>query len=161
MIVVKGSSYFRKEKNKTFRHSGAPYFFIDKRMDKQYLKRWIQKLIEADELWRFYKCPEWLSLKQQVLSESHYECAECRKHGKITRYDIDAKGRKRLLSTVHHVKHVRDYPELALSRTYVDGSGTVKKNLIPVCKKCHNRLHPEKNFKKNKKTDKFFNEERW
>lgn len=118
-------------------------------------EEWIRSLIQKDELWRFYKSKEWIALKTKVLKENHYECAECRKHGVITRYDDG-----RLLSTVHHVCHVRDHPELALSEWYKDYStGKLERNLIPVCKACHNKLHPEKIKRVNQ--DKFVNDERW
>lgn len=120
---------------------------------------WIRELIAKDELWRFYKSPEWIKLKRSVLREAHFECAECRKLGKVTRWDVDKDGVKHMLSTVHHVCHVRDHPELAMSRWYTDGTGARKENLIPVCKVCHNRLHPEKVQAKD--TNRFTNEERW
>ena len=119
-------------------------------------EEWIRSLIQKDELWRFYKSKEWIALKNKILKENHYECAECRKHGVITRHDDGG----RLLSTVHHVCHVRDHPELALSEWYKDYStGKLERNLIPVCKACHNKLHPEKTKRVNQ--DKFVNDERW
>ena len=77
-------------------------------------EQWIRELMQSGELWKFYKSREWKRLKAQVLRDHHYECAECRKRGVITRYDEGG----RILSTVHHVCHVRDHPELALSRYY-------------------------------------------
>ena len=119
----------------------------------------IRDLINRNELWKFYKSNEWIRLKNQVLKDNHYECAECKRVGIITRYDVDVHGKRKLLSTVHHVCHVRDHPELALSRTYKDyTTGKDEINLIPVCKACHNRLHPEKNHKKR---NGYVNEERW
>ena len=119
-------------------------------------EEWIRSLIQKDELWRFYKSKEWIALKNKIPKENHYECAECRKHGVITRHDDGG----RLLSTVHHVCHVRDHPELALSEWYKDYStGKLERNLIPVCKACHNKLHPEKIKRVNQ--DKFVNDERW
>ena len=119
-------------------------------------EEWIRSLIQKDELWRFYKSKEWIALKNKILKENHYECAECRKHGVITRHDDGG----RLLSTVHHVCHVTDHPELALSEWYKDYStGQLERNLIPVCKACHNKLHPEKIKRVNQ--DKFVNDERW
>ena len=124
-------------------------------------EQWIRQLISSGELWKFYKTKEWRRLKAQVLKEHHYECAECRRHGVITRYDIGEDGQKKLISTVHHVCHVRDHPELALSRYYKDyETGTMEANLIPVCKACHNKLHPEKQ-KQRKQPGGFVNEERW
>lgn len=120
----------------------------------------IREWMKRDELWRFYKSKEWIALKTQILKAHHYECTECRKHGIITRHDIDEQGRKRLLSTVHHVCHVRDHPELAMSRFYKNyATGRMEENLIPVCKACHNKLHPEK--RKYKRTEGYTNEERW
>lgn len=130
-----------------------------KRMQKEKLKSWIEELIEKDELWRFYKSKEWRRLKEQILKENHYECAKCKEQGKITRYDEKEDGSRTLISTVHHVQYVRSHPELALSRTYIY-QGKVYPNLIPVCKACHNKLHPEKQ-KRKKKMQGFVNEERW
>ncbi len=121
--------------------------------------KWIEELIEKDELWRFYKSPQWIKLKKEVLKANHYECAECRKKGIVTRYDVDADGNRTLLSTVHHVQFVRNHPELALSRTYTY-KGKTYQNLIPVCKACHNKLHPEKHRKHNSELH-FSNKERW
>lgn len=129
-------------------------------MNKSELKTWIKKLIEKDELWRFYKSKEWIKLKESVLKENHYECEECKKKGIITRYDVDSDGNKKLISTVHHVQFVRKHPELALSRTYVF-NGKKYQNLIPVCKACHNRLHPEKMKNKSMSEKGYVNEERW
>ena len=122
-------------------------------------EKWIRELIKTGELWRFYKSREWRKLKASILKAAHYECSECRKLGKITRYDIGEDGQKRLLSTVHHVCHVRDHPELALSEWYKNfETGEMERNLLPVCKACHNKLHPEKI--KSSRTG-FMNAERW
>ena len=62
----------------------------------------------------------------------------CRQAGKITK-----------ATTVHHVYHVKEYPQYALSQyIYKDGVRIV--NLIPLCDGCHNREHPEK-FDKHRK----------
>ena len=53
---------------------------------------------------------------------------------------------KKLL--INHIKHLKDHPELALTRS----------NLMAVCKECHNELHPEKHRHKSKEV---INEERW
>lgn len=119
-------------------------------------EQYIRNLIEKDELWRFYKSKEWITLKQRILTENHYECQECKRNGIITRYDKAEDGSSRLISTVHHVQYVRSHPDLALSEFY-EYKGQQKRNLIPVCKACHNRLHPEK---RKTKTG-YVNKERW
>lgn len=110
------------------------------------LEQLINELIKDKELWKFYKSKEFRYLKEEVLREQHYECQECKKLGKITEAD-----------TVHHVQHVRKHPELALSKYYTY-QGKQYRNLIAVCKSCHNKLHPEKH---KPKKDIFINEERW
>lgn len=121
-------------------------------------KEYIEQLIRKNELWRFYKSREWIDLKERILQENHHECYECKKRGIITRYDVAEDGSKKLISTVHHVQFVRSHPELALSEYYYY-QGERKRNLIPVCKACHNKLHPEK--RKRQQSSAFINEERW
>ncbi len=109
------------------------------------LRKWIQELDEKGKLYKFYKCKEWLELKQAVLSESHYECIKCREKGKISRAE-----------EVHHVQWVKRHPELALSRTY-QYKGKEYKNLLPLCHSCHDKEHERFGNEKRKQ----FNEERW
>ncbi|MDY4205530.1 HNH endonuclease [Porcincola intestinalis] len=131
-------------------------------MTQAELATWIRQLIKEDRLYKFYKSKDWIKLKTEILRDAHYECAVCRQHGKITRYDVDLMtGEKKLISTVHHVMHVREHPELAMSRTFRDpATGEIKTNLLPVCKSCHNKLHPEK-FKSKQKQAKPLTVERW
>lgn len=130
-------------------------------MNSTELATWIRELIDKDELWKFYKSKDWIRLKTTILQMNHYECYECRRRGKITRFDTDAEGNKKLISTVHHVHHVRNFPELAMTLYVMDPeTGRHELNLVPVCKACHNILHPEKN-KKKKQEEGFVNEERW
>lgn len=134
------SSKSVREQRKVFKRrlikSGA--FFVCKKMDKTKLKQWIDELIEKDELWRFYKSKEFMKLKGQILKSQHYECQICREQGIITRAD-----------TVHHVQYVRTHPELALSE-YYEFNGELKRNLIAVCKSCHNKIHTEKGFRQKR-----------
>ena len=125
------------------------------------LRVYIQRLIDADEVEKFYQTDDWKELKEDVLDYFHNECQGCLKHGKLTtseRYIEDGKERTAKLH-VHHVNELRDRPDLALSRWYTDETGQRQANLIPLCKTCHNIVH-EKLIKWAKK-DKFVNEERW
>lgn len=120
-------------------------------MEENKLAEWIKELIAKKELWKFYKSNLWQGgkgvkgVKNEVLEEQHYECQECLKQGKIKKAD-----------TVHHVQFVRKYPGLALSKYYTY-KGKQYRNLVAVCKECHNKLHPEKHFKKKKQ----LNVEKW
>lgn len=104
-------------------------------MNNQSLVKHINELIEKDKVYLFYHSKEWLNLKKEVLRDQHYECQECLKKGILTKSN-----------TVHHVNFVRNRPDLALSKTYIDDKGIVRKQLIVVCEECHNKLH--KRFQK-------------
>lgn len=106
-------------------------------MTQQELTTWIKRLIAENELWKFYKSKEFRELQRDVLKEQHNECQICKQRGVITRAD-----------TVHHNQYVRTHPELALSKTYVVG-GKEYRNLIAVCKSCHNKIHKEKGYIRN------------
>lgn len=92
--------------------------------------RWIRELIESGELWRFYKCAEWLSLRAKVLAKFHHECQECVKRGKVTQAKF-----------VHHINEVKHRPDLALSEYYTDKDGREQRNLVPLCHACHDKAH--------------------
>lgn len=99
----------------------------------------LMELIHSGNIMKFYKSPEWKKLRTAALKRDHYECQKCK-----------AKGKYRKADCVHHIKHVKQFPLLAL----------VLSNLISLCNSCHDEEHPEK-LKKNKSKPKFMNEERW
>ena len=108
----------------------------------------IDKLSKEHKIYKFYQSKQWRSLRTDVMYKYHNECCKCRQVGKITKAD-----------TVHHVLHVKDYPQYALSEyVYLEGKKIV--NLIPLCNACHNIEHPEK-FRKTHKRKKEINEEKW
>lgn len=72
---------------------------------------------------KFYKNPKWISKREKILKRDDYLCQNCKRFG-----------RKVSAKIVHHIKHLDEYPELALTNS----------NLISLCKKCHNKAHPEK-----------------
>lgn len=98
------------------------------------LKQWIKD----NEVIKFYHTKPWRLVRAERLKLDHNECQVCK-----------AEGRHRRASTVHHLKHVRDYPSLALTLN----------NTETICREHHNIEHPEKlqDFRK----DKFGNDERW
>lgn len=71
----------------------------------------------------FYHSKQWTRLRASVLRRDGYRCQVCRRYGRI-----------RQATTVHHIEHLEDRPDLAMDPA----------NLISVCAQCHNRLHPEK-----------------
>lgn len=96
----------------------------------------LNALIQAGKSHDFYSWPEWDKLRREVLKLDNYECQRCKG---MCRY--------RRAAIVHHVKHLRDRPDLALS--VYDGDD---RQLVSVCKRCHEELHPEsqRQFKKNR-----------
>lgn len=68
----------------------------------------------------FYKSGKWKSKRDKIFRRDKYLCQECIRHGKTTQAD-----------TVHHIKPLESNPEL-----YLDS-----KNLISLCKSCHNSMH--------------------
>ena len=70
-----------------------------------------------------YKSKRWEKKRKKILKRDNYLCCWCKRYGK----QVEA-------TTVHHKKHVDEYPELA----YEDN------NLESLCAACHNRAHPEK-----------------
>lgn len=82
----------------------------------------------------FYDSPEWRAKRRQILAADRYECQECKRRGRYSRAVI-----------VHHVQHLEDHPELALSDVYTDAHGVDRRQLISVCHDCHETVcHPER-----------------
>lgn len=118
-------------------------------MTKQFLN-WLIALIKSDNIHPFYICKEWLQTRSNVLKIDKNECQICKEKGRYTKAEL-----------VHHVNHLKKSPELALSIWYVDADGNKKRNLISVCKDCHEtECHPDRMRKKNR-TVGFKTVERW
>lgn len=114
-------------------------------MDKKELKAWIEGLVKEGKLYKFYKSKSWVSVRERILKESHYECEWCRDKGKISKAE-----------TVHHMQYVKKHPEQALDEYYVY-KGKRYKNLVPLCHDCHDMAHERMKWRKREE----FNEERW
>ncbi|MBR1540702.1 MAG: HNH endonuclease [Clostridia bacterium] len=76
---------------------------------------------------KFYNSIIWKHKRACILKRDGNMCQHCKWYGKRT--DAD---------TVHHIKHLEDFPELGLEDS----------NLISLCNSCHNKEHPEKRRKK-------------
>nr|DAQ32623.1 MAG TPA: NinG recombination protein [Caudoviricetes sp.] len=70
-----------------------------------------------------YNSPNWRRKRLQILKRDGYMCQHCKRYGKA----VPA-------TTVHHIQHADEYPEMAFA----------DKNLISLCEGCHNKQHPEK-----------------
>lgn len=87
----------------------------------------LKQMINEGMTDNFYHWQEWEKLRERVLKLDRYECQLCKANGRYRRAVI-----------VHHVKHLKDRPDLALS-LYDEG----ERQLVSVCKQCHEHLHPE------------------
>lgn len=74
-----------------------------------------------------YTSYKWKKKREHILRRDMYQCQKCKRYGRM-----------REATTVHHIKHADEYPELA----YTDS------NLISLCEACHNKEHPEKGGRK-------------
>ena len=98
---------------------------------------WEWRLMERltdSQVKSFYHSTAWRHKRADILQRDHNECQLCKAHGKYRRAVI-----------VHHVNHLRDHPDLALSDTYTDTKGKECRQLISVCRECHETVcHPER-----------------
>lgn len=112
---------------------------------------WLLGLILSGDIHPFYVTPEWRKLSRDVLRDDHWDCQICK-----------ASGKRVPAVLVHHVKHVKKFPDLALSRYYADENGHRKRNLISVCRGCHETVcHPERMRKQTSGPAGFVSAERW
>lgn len=98
-------------------------------MTDSFLKQ-LSAQLAAGDTHTFYNSPEWRTLRAQVLKLDHYECVLHKWRGKYRKAEI-----------VHHVRHLKEEPALALSVYGPDGG----RQLISVCRWCHeNVCHPDR-----------------
>lgn len=90
---------------------------------------YVRKCIDDNNLHRFYTWAPWINLRAEVLRDDKGECQTCKRRG------IYAKA-----THVHHLKHVRKHPELALVKIMPGGT----RQLVSLCKACHELEHPER-----------------
>jgi 5-methylcytosine-specific restriction endonuclease McrA len=107
----------------------------------------IRALIAGGDVSPFYNDRQWRRLSHDVRQEQHNECQYCKARGIYTP-----------ARHVHHVRHLRDAPELAYSRFFVDEAGRTQRQLVACCWECHEAQHPER-FRRREGRQ--LNEERW
>lgn len=92
----------------------------------------LEALIQEGREHEFYLWPEWRNphdgVRIQVLRLDRFECQVCKRKGRYSKATI-----------VHHIKHLKRHPKLALS-IYVGG----QRQLESVCFDCHEDYHPER-----------------
>lgn len=113
----------------------APRFYTD---EQKRTGEWARRISEGSPfgLKAVYRTWRWQVKRKQILTRDRYACQECRRAGRYRR-----------ATTVHHVRHLKDEPELALTDS----------NLISLCAECHEKMHPER----HRSQIGFKNEEKW
>lgn len=96
---------------------------------------------------KIYNSKLWKNKRISILSRDRWECQDCLKRVKAGEQLPGYDSKIHRAVTVHHIKELKDYPELALN----------DENLISLCAKCHNIRHgrePQKfNVPKKRITD--------
>lgn len=116
-------------------------------MGKYFTTEGIKKLIEENRVGEFYNSRGWRRLSHEVITEQNNECQHCKQRGKV-----------KPATVAHHVKHLREYPELAYCRYYIDTDGTRCRQLVALCAACHEAEH-KRGFAPKK--EHFRNSEKW
>lgn len=102
------------------------------------IEKLIREISNGNEEY-FYNSRTWRNKRKQILKRDNYECQFCKAKGKVGRGEV-----------VHHIKHLKDRPDLALD----------DKNLTTVCNTCHELEHPDR-FRKQENKKKPITKERW
>lgn len=106
------------------------------------------------EVKKFYNSKVWKTKREEILKRDRRECQDCVRRlqdAAVEKVILAGEDRKiRAAVEVHHIKELRDYPELKLDDD----------NLISLCTQCHNVRHG-RNVKRFVKKKKRVTEERW
>ena len=94
-------------------------------------KEYVDYCLATDPI-LFYHWGTWERKRREILKLDKFECQICKE--KYKRY--------RKANTVHHVNHLKDRPELALSTWYHDpATHQRRRQLISLCHDCHEEVH--------------------
>ena len=113
---------------------------------KIHIKKLLEGCAESGDYSAFYATYDWKTTAAKVRKMDRNECQECKRHGRYSRGYI-----------VHHVKHLRDRPDLALEVFDSDN----ERQLETICKACHEMMHPESLVRESKQPEKPVTEEWW
>ena len=103
---------------------------------------------------KFYDSGAWQEKRIRILIRDHYECQDCRERLRAaveSGTQLNFKERIiRRATEVHHIKELKEHPELALDDD----------NLISLCYLCHNKRHGRYQGGRTKKKEPL-TEEKW
>ncbi len=90
----------------------------------------LEELIAGDKQDKFYSWSAWRRIAAKVKAMDNWECQRCKARGHYARGEV-----------VHHIKHLIDRPDLALS---IYDPETGQRQLETLCRQCHALEHPER-----------------
>lgn len=114
------------------------------------LLQFIKECISKNDMHSFYIKKEWQDKRLEIIKRDHCECQSCRRKGIIKVVKPNSKLRKER-AYVHHIKHLKDYPELALDNA----------NLETLCFECHELEHINERHYFEQVKERYVNEEKW
>ena len=97
----------------------------------------IKTMIAAGDVSPFYKSRAWRGLALKIIKMRHNECEMCKQRGRYTPAKL-----------VHHVKPLKQAPELAYDSN----------NLMALCHDCHEAIHERGIYAESKG---YRNAEKW
>lgn len=98
-------------------------------MNEEQTKEFVEKIKLTGDIRRFYKTYQWRKFRNEIMNKKKNRCELCW-NGGITG---EAVRRYKRATVLHHIKHLRDAPQLALR----------EKNMMALCDECHKLMHPD------------------
>ena len=114
------------------------------------LLEFIKECIKNNNMHSFYIKKVWREKRKEIIQRDHCECQACKRKGKIKVLKIKTNDKSKR-AYVHHIKHLKDYPELALDND----------NLETLCFYCHEEEHTEERKRYVKTKEHYTNDEKW
>lgn len=110
-------------------------------------------MLSQDEVRVFYNSTPWKHMRNYIRKRDNNECQWCKTNGKLTidTGELNRNGRKKNALIVHHIKELKDDPELKLS----------EENLVLICFECHERHHERWVVNHKTKPNKWKEDEMW
>lgn len=106
------------------------------------------------EVKAFYNSSAWKHKRIEILDRDYHECQDCKARlKKALKEKIKLTGEDKKIRRaveVHHIKELREHPELSLADN----------NLVSLCTQCHNIRHG-RNPKRFVRKKKFVTAEKW
>lgn len=90
----------------------------------------------------FYLTPAWREVRRLALERDMYLCQRCMK---LQEHGLLPYAHPHRATMVHHIRPIKEAPWLALTMD----------NLVSLCDECHNKLHPERGYKRQATENRF------